>query len=209
MDDSMKILPTSMRAPARWLAAVVSACTLVATVHATGIRTVSVDEMLRGSQLVFEGRVVASEARKSANSRMIHTYVTFEVLDVIRGSYPRQSVELSFLGGSAGGRRLSVDGMQPPRVGEHGIYFVESLSGDLVHPFYGWSQGHFVVVDDAGGIERVVTQAGLPVIDIQSTAGSRSDELSDGTALGVTVGGAGEVERAMTVNEFEERLAAM
>ena len=182
---------------------------LTAGVQATAIQEVNVAEMLEGCDLVFEGRVIEIETRKEQNTRMIHTNVKFEVLDVIKGKYSSGIIELSFLGGTAGGRTLKVDDMHVPELHEKGIYFVESLSDRQVHPFYGWSQGHFVIIPDDRGIERVMTRTKKPVVEIEPAVRGQTGRLSSGTARGLQLSDSPDPGVALTVKKFKERLSAM
>ncbi len=115
------------------------------------------EEVVRNAAVVFEGRVISKETRRSARDGRFYTYYTFEILDVIKGSYTGSHVELGFAGGTLNGLTLSVSGMHMPQVGERGVYFVESLTQELVHPFYGWHQGHYLVVTDhSDGTDKVL-----------------------------------------------------
>jgi hypothetical protein len=181
--------------------------------NATTVREVSMDEMLRQSQLVFEGTVTAVSAREN-NQKRIHTYVTFEVRDIIKGEYHGNVITLRFLGGTVGDVTMAVSDMRLPQQGEQGIYFVESLERDQVNPLYGWSQGHFVVQRDTAGGGRVMTNRRLPVTGVM---GSTTDEqmtptkdgmqaFSKGVSRGVVVGREEEGDMGMPVDEFKKVL---
>jgi hypothetical protein len=178
---------------------------------AASVLEVTLNEMLQQSQFVFEGRVMAAESRENDGKR-IHTYVTFEIMDVIKGEYQSNIITLRFLGGTVGDVTLSVSDMQMPRQGEQGIYFVESLERNQVHPLYGWSQGHFIVVRDASGIARVMTSRGLPVTGVKDEtpagqAGTGLEQaLSHGASRDVVVGQAGEDHSGLTVDAFKKIL---
>ena len=64
---------------------------------ATTVAQLSFDEVIASAELVFEGRVLAVEARETG-PRSIHTFVEFEILDVLKGEYAGASIELSYLG---------------------------------------------------------------------------------------------------------------
>lgn len=177
------------------------------TAHGTSVRAVTMAEMLGQSALVFEGRVVSLQARQDSGTGTIHTYVIFKVLDVLKGEYSNNTIELSFLGGTVGGTTLAAGDMQMLEKGEKGIYFVESLQRRQAHPLYGWSQGHFVVVADERGVERVLTQTRRPVVAMQYSSGIQ--RLSDGIALGVTVTEATDLTQAMTITDFKQQLSTM
>ena len=95
---------------------------------ATTILELSFDQVCQGSELIFEGRVVSKETRPSHTDGNPFTYFTFQIIEVVKGSYTGSTVELGFMGGQSGDSTLKVYGMQMPEVGERGIYFVENLS---------------------------------------------------------------------------------
>ena len=175
-------------------------------VSATSVRSVDIDEMLQNSELVFQGRCLDAESRSSGPRGLIYTYLTFEVLDVIKGTDPGNDLKLGFAGGSIGQNNVKVMGMRYPRPGEDGIYFVESLSKNQVHPLYGWSQGHFLVVEDKAGIERVLTYNRRPVTAVESTVKKRSTALSNGIAAGVQTQSVDTMDAAITVDQFKRSL---
>jgi len=164
-------------------------------------------EMLEQSALVFEGHVISLQARQDSGTGIIRTYVIFEILDVLKGQFSTNTIELSFRGGTVGGMTLATGDMKMPEKGEKGIYFVESLQRRQVHPLYGWSQGHFVVVADARGVERVLTKSKRPVTAMQYR--SATQKLSDGVALGVTVTEADDLTNAMTITDFKQQISTM
>jgi len=181
--------------------------------EAASVREVSIDEMLQKSQLVFEGTAVAFEVRENAPKR-IHTYVSFEIKDIIKGEYPSNIIKLRFLGGTMGNVTMTVSDMRLPQKGEHGIYFVESLERSQVNPLYGWSQGHFVVEHDPTGNERVMTNNRLAVTgvtensaDAQMTPAKQGMQaLSRGIARDIIVGQEKKGNISMTVDEFKRVL---
>ena len=181
--------------------------------NATSVREVSMDEMLQQAQFVFEGTVTAIETRRNSQGR-IHTYVTLEIIDIIKGEFRSDTITLRFLGGTVGDVTMVVSEMRLPQEGEHGIYFVESLERFQVNPLYGWSQGHFIVERDGTGSERVMTNRRLPVTgfmdyvsDEPKTPGKeRVQELSRGVARDLVVAQEGEDNKGMTVDEFKQGL---
>jgi hypothetical protein len=178
--------------------------------NATSIREVSMNEMLTKSQFVFEGTVTAIEERENQQKR-IHTYVTFEIKDIIQGKYHSKVITLRFLGGTVGDVTMAVSGMTYPQMGEHGIYFAESLDRFQVNPLYGWSQGHFIVERDLAGIERVMTNKRLQIIgvmaDEQMSTGKESiPALSKGVLRDLVVAQDGKDNSGLTVGEFKKVL---
>jgi hypothetical protein len=181
--------------------------------YASSVLEVSLDEMLQQSHLVFEGTATAINATEDSQKR-IHTYVTFEINDIIKGEYPGNTITLRFLGGTVGGVTMTVSDMRLPEQGEHGIYFVESLERFQVNPLYGWSQGHFVVGRDNAGIGRVMTNRRLPVVGVTDLTPEermiqgkeRLQTLSKGVARDIVVGQEGKGSRGITVDEFKQVL---
>lgn len=188
-----------------WLCSAALASTLV---------QLSFDEIVASSELVFEGRVVSVEARETG-PRSIHSYVQFEILDVIKGDYSELSLELRFLGGLVGNRQMEVTEMNVPELGETGIYFVESLRELQIHPLVGWSQGHFLTRQDDSGTTRVHTAANKPIQNVVSDV-SVSTVLPrtarqvapvmlghDGTARGVEIQALADNSEAMSASAFK------
>ncbi len=155
-------------------------------VAASTVMAMEFTDVAAEAELIFEGRVIDIEARENEAGR-IHTWVRFEVRDVLKGDYAGDRLELRYLGGERGGRHMEVTDMQQPRGGESGIYFVESLANDLIHPLVGWSQGHYLIETDDSGVRRVNTAAGRPVSDVAADGrddGDRGVFAEQGDAAG-------------------------
>jgi len=188
--------------------------TYTSSSEATTILGMDIDKVANDSELVFEGEVILSETRQNSNTGIIHTYVTFEVHDVIKGDFSADTIELKFAGGTFRGHIVEVRGLEIPKEGEEGIYFVESTSRDLLNPILGWSQGHFIIEQESG--ERRVKTINLQAVtDIQSVSSIPSTikkpqviiEGDGDVAAGVLVeSGASSIERALTVKEFKNRI---
>ena len=189
---------------------------LSGTVSATTILGMDIDAVAQGAELVFEGQVIQHDTRENSRGLVV-TYVTFQVNDVVKGNYPEPYLELKFTGGNLGGQIMEVSGLKIPEVDEQGIYFVESMSRDLINPLLGWSQGHFLIVDDNGN-RRVSTLDSRPVTEVQSVQQippsiRKPQTLIDGDADAAT-GVVTEVsplmiERALSVDEFKLRIRSL
>ena len=184
---------------------------------ATTLLKLDIDQVAREAELVFEGEVLNHEVRTETSTGLINTYITFLVLDVIKGDSPTATIELKFTGGTLNGETTKVDGLTIPEPGEQGIYFVESTSNNLINPLVGWSQGHFLIKEIDG--ERIIYTAGHnPVIDVQSIASippsikrphAILEENSD-AAAGVLVDDGGEIRRQrLQVNELKSEILEM
>ena len=181
---------------------------------ATTILGMNIDKVAADAEFVFEGSVINSETRQDSNSGIISTYVTFLINDIIKGDYSGESVELKFMGGAFNGQIVQVSGMRIPEMAEQGIYFVESMSRDLINPLIGWSQGHFIIVDD-NGTRRISTAVNQPVLDVEAVSYIPSSikkplSIAEGNtdiAAGVmTQTSSIMAERALTVEEFKSRI---
>jgi len=110
----------------------VSSLLFAINTNASSIKQLDVNELIEQSEFVFQGRVVASDARWNASKSLIKTHITFEVDEVIAGNYQQSTLELSFVGGTIGNDNVEAKGLRQPVVGEKGIYFVHSLTRELL-----------------------------------------------------------------------------
>ena len=136
---------------------------------ATTLMGMDIDDVAERAELIFEGEVIDSQAQLDSNSGIINTFVTFRVIDLIKGDLGGSSLELKFAGGEFNGEIVEVSGSTLPMLGETGIYFVESASKDMLNPLLGWSQGHFLIKNESGQ-RRVHTVRDNPVTQIQSVS---------------------------------------
>ena len=87
--------------------------------------------------------------------------------EITTGQVPGDTLKLIFPGGQKDGIKVVVHGLKLPQHGEEGVYFVENTSQRMVNPFYGWTQGQFLVTRDAQEqIPRILTADGSPVLRI-------------------------------------------
>lgn len=186
-------------------------------VHATTILGMDIDAVAAEAEFIFEGEVVHRETRMEQSSGLIHTYVTFTIIDVIKGDFNGDSLELKFMGGAFDGQMVEVSGLVIPGDGEQGIYFVETLNTDMVNPLLGWSQGHYLIVDD-NGVRRINTVDHRPVVDVQPVSAipqaiKKPQALIEGdtdVAAGVMTEQSNlQIDRALTVDEFKSRITAI
>ncbi|MDG2421248.1 MAG: hypothetical protein P8N40_06070 [Gammaproteobacteria bacterium] len=189
------------------------------SLFATTVLKMDIDQIAIKAELVFEGEVLLRESRREPNSGIINTYVTFSILEVIKGSYGANTIELKFAGGSIGNEVVEVNGLLIPVEGEQGIYFVESINRNLITPLIGWSQGHFIV-QEQNGRRIVYTVDNRPVTDIQSVSSipptikklSSVIKSDSDVAAGVLVGENQEVitlEEPLLVEELKSRVLEM
>lgn len=211
---------TFLTMPAKQIASALlySLCLLAfSSASATTILGLDIDSVAADAEFVFEGTVINSETRQDNASGIISTYVTFQINDIIKGDYSGDSAELKFMGGVFNGEIVQVSGMRIPEIDEQGIYFVESMSRDLINPLIGWSQGHFIIIDD-NGTRRISTAGSQPVLEVQAVSSIPSSikkplsvvEGSTDIAAGVmTESSPIMIERALTVEEFKLRITEL
>jgi hypothetical protein len=170
------------------------------------IKQLSVGEMLRTCELVFEGQVISVYAQLEGNRGDIVSHVTFQIKEVLKGQSSGRYLELTFLGGTVRDRSLVVEDLHLPELNEHGIYFVRSTREKLMNPLCGWDQGHFLVTRDAGNAERIKTRIGKEVADV--TEGTPAQiEVSAGIATGIST--AASPTRRMSADDFKTKLRRM
>lgn len=169
------------------------------------VAQVTFDQMVTSSEFVFQGRVINTQARFDGVDT-IHTYVTMEVQDVLKGTYANRTIELRYLGGTVGDLTLEVADSIPPVMGETGIYFLESLARPQVHPLYGWDQGHFLVIRNNIDLsERIFSRSGKPITGFAGVP-AKAIGLSNGIALGLTASEQARPETAMTLRDFKQKV---
>jgi hypothetical protein len=160
--------------------------------------------MVRSSEFVFEGRVI--ERRAEVNRQgVVHTYVTFAVVDVLKGNYTKSEIVLQYLGGTAGGVTMGIPDIVPPNVGERGVYFAETPGRPLVHPFYGWDQGHFLILSNTARAEGVFSRGRKPITGFKEQA-LKPGTLSSGVAAGLSTGEPGHTSEALGLAAFKSKI---
>lgn len=182
--------------------------------NATTILGMDIDKVVADAEFIFEGEVILTETRQDSGSGIIRTYVTFTINDVLKGDDIGDSVELTFMGGAFNGEVVQVSGLRIPKEGEQGIYFVDSLNRNLINPLIGWSQGHFIIVEEDGD-RRISTVDEKPVTDVQSVAAiplaikkpAGTIEGDSDVAAGVTTdSNALRFDRALSVPQFKAHI---
>ena len=193
----------SLARSARVLAAAGAALFAAQGSSASTVMSVSVDDMIDRSEVVFEGRVLGRRFVDDGDANHLRTCVRFEVLDVVKGPELSGPVELCFAGGrSKAGISRSVAGLDLPAPGEQGIYFVESLAERSLSPIYGWDQGRFLV----GRNGEVKTAGGKPVVALDGDDANGA-KISNGVALGARVAEPGaRGGAAMDADAFKARV---
>ncbi len=124
---------------------------LAATVMATTIIPMSVEELARHAEEVVEGQALESWSEWNAEHTLIHTYTRFQVARSLKGASPAVLI-VKQLGGTAGGYAQKVSGVRRFQVGEESLLFLRrSAAGDGTRVVVGLMQGNFRIVRAADG----------------------------------------------------------
>ena len=194
--------------------ALLLACWSLASAQASTVLQMSLGEVVNNSELVFEGRVTDLESRR-INDGSIHTFVTFQINDIVKGAFTSDTIQLRFLGGQVGSHGLFVSDMQMPEMNETGIYFVETLRDFQVNPLVGWAQGHFLIEDLGNGAAVVTTASHEPIVAVEAANGGSTtlaqSGFSKGVAKGVSVrsGIASNASRGLSAEQFKASIRAI
>ncbi len=183
--------------------AALALCACFAVSAFPAVLPVSLEQLSTESPLIFEGEVIGTASHFNAAGTSIHTYVTFRVVDVIKGTRNEPEIMLRFLGGTVGEVSLDVSESTLPELGERGIYFVESLERFQVNPLYGMDQGHFLIFESAG--RRIMTTRNRRVItSLPPDSQPRAEGLSNGIARGLAVDETAAAASGVTVFQFKQ-----
>jgi hypothetical protein len=210
---------SNLGAPTRFgqITALLSCALFSIPLLATTLIGMDIDDVAEKAEMVFEGEVIQSQAQLDSNSGIINTYITFRIIDLIKGGFSGDNIELKFAGGELNGEIVEVSGSTLPKLGESGIYFVESTNADMLNPLMGWSQGHFLIKTE-GGRRRVHTVNDNPVTQIQSVsaiplvikAPNKLIQDNEGIAAGVTVQSRALTNnQALSADEFKRQILDM
>ena len=201
---NLKVVSTVLKA-GLWLLLV-----LPLMVQASSVRQLSLSEVLDTASLIFAGEVISSEPRWQESGKAIETHIKFRIDSIIKGQAQGAEIDLTFLGGTVGKVRQTVNAMRYPSVGEKGVYFVIDPNKNYVHPLVGWSQGHYkeVMVD---GRAKMVTADDRPIMAMRPTSflskTSPVLRLSHGSADGLVF--SDKLEDAITKADFLERVRSL
>ncbi len=190
---------------------------LLLPVQATTLLSLPIDEVAARAELIFEGEVLAHSPQRDPFSGQIYTTVSFSVQELIKGDYADAILELRFSGGSVGNERLEIPGLTLPAVGETGIYFIESVSQNMINPLLGWSQGHYLI-SEQGGQRLIQTNSGQAILEVQAATAvpatiRRPQRLIDGgsdAAEGIVTGeSALSQSQPLTAEQFKSRIRSL
>ena len=178
-------------------------------VSASSYRQLTVDELITHSELIFEGKVTNLSYKIPTDRDQIYTFVTFEIKELLKGTYGQSTLELRYPGGQMGNQIDAVEDMVIPQPGQEGVYFVRSLTEHFIHPLTGWAQGQMLIVNQAGN-RRLVSVEGNAIYSLTGPIArtkTEAPELNADVALGVVTGQ--QIEQALSVQAFKNQLKSL
>lgn len=169
---------------------------------ATSVIPPSFHELVSQADLVVDGEItsVRSEFAAHEGGRLVYTYVTVEVLEVIKGA-AGPLLELRLLGGTVGDFSMTIDGVPQFRRGDRDILFIVG-NGDQFCPLVAVMHGRYPIVSRAGdGADIVLRTNGAPL-----RAPEEVQLPLSSVSLGILSRGGNPVSAAMTVAQFKSRI---
>ena len=136
---------------------------------ASTVERVPLGEMAQRADQILTGRVVGVRSQLSVRRTSIHTFVTIEVDEWLKGGRSGPVVTLRVLGGEAEGYRLVVAGAPSFQVGEEVLVFTDGGAGRIPTVF-GLGQGKFRLERDSSTGRRMLSRslAGLKMVEPDS-----------------------------------------
>jgi hypothetical protein len=165
---------------------------------AASVLPLYLDEMADTAATAFEGRVTANRTERDAATKLVVTYTTFEVVDVLKGAVGAKH-EIKQIGGSLPGENLEyrVQGVPSFSTGETYIVFLAGISPIGFSSPIGLSQGRFGVQWHANG-RRVANGR-----DFRDMTARIKDKLPPAAKLQD-----GEPVRDMDIDDFKRTVRA-
>jgi len=135
----------------RVAAVVILACTLAT---ATTIKPLSVEDMAQRASNVVEARATEQWSAWDENEHLIYTYTRFAVAQSLKGA-AQNDIVVRQMGGSAGGYRQHVSGVESFALGEEAVLFLRPSTRQGSYAVVGLMQGNFRIRRDASGAATV------------------------------------------------------
>ena len=127
----------------------------VVAASATTVEPITVEDMARAASHVVEARAVQQWSAWDENEHLIYTYTRFAVARALKGGAQAELV-VRQMGGSAGGYRQHVSGVQIFRLGDESVLFLRrSVAADGSFAIVGLMQGDFRIRHAGDGEARV------------------------------------------------------
>jgi len=118
-------------------------------------RALPIEELTARSRHVLVGEILDAESvwERVGDRRHIVTYTRVRALELFAGADPEDELMLRTLGGRVGELGEIVHGEAVLPLGQRGVLFVMPVQGVLA--VTAMAQGHYPVLKDRGGVERL------------------------------------------------------
>ena len=120
--------------------------------------------LVAGADTIVQGRAEAVYSQWDSDRRVIYTYISIGVDEILKGE-SRRSLLIKQLGGTVGSLVMTVSGMPGFDVGAGVIVFLED-SGNGTFQIVGLNQGKYVIAEDSAisnitGVDLLNPKTGL------------------------------------------------
>ena len=120
--------------------------------------------LVAGADTIIQGRAEAVYSQWDSDRRVIYTYISIGVDEILKGE-SRRSLLIKQLGGTVGSLVMTVSGMPGFEVGAGVIVFLED-SGNGTFQIVGLNQGKYVIAEDSAisnisGVDLLNPKTGL------------------------------------------------
>ena len=133
--------------------------------YAGVVNAQSIEELVRQAEFVFEGKVINvqyqySQKSTGGSSGIPYSFVTYQIVNILKGNYSSGVITLRFIGGPSGdGSFFSMEGTPRFDVGDHDVLLV-SQNGYQLCPLVNCAQGRFryingLVVNEYGQLIEI------------------------------------------------------
>ncbi|MCE1246972.1 MAG: hypothetical protein LWY06_10025 [Firmicutes bacterium] len=160
------------------MAAVIAILFVPVTVLALEAKVMDVDELAKNADIILSGKVIDTTAKWEVNpqtgKKNIYTYVTLELIDVVKGKVKGNTYTFRVLGGAIPGERIAQGVVEMPafKNGRETFLFLHN-DKNLYSPVVGFYQGKFnIEIDPSSGIRKIYTDRGAPVTEFRLTKNS-------------------------------------
>jgi hypothetical protein len=146
--------------------------------NATTVLAPSFEELVAQADIVFEGEVIETRARVSAerDGSPIVTDVYFRIRKVLKGE-SSPSLVLQFLGGEVGDLGFKVDGVPTFATGDRDVIFAQTPAR-LISPIVGMMYGRVRITADGAGRQEIVRLFdGRPLRDVGTFGAAAAQPL--------------------------------
>lgn len=139
------------------------AATLAVPGLATTVARLDLEQLVQRADIIVQGQVQSVDFRWDPASRLVFTYISIRVDDLLKGKR-RQSVLIRQVGGRVGAIQMSVVGLPQFTKGERAIAFLKHQDGGIFQ-VVGMSQGIYeitedVAVSDVSGVDMIDGKTG-------------------------------------------------